>query len=338
MTRKLERARRDARRFVAEARRLLARGKRRRKLAKAAAVELEAACDAVEAAVKADDPGRLSVALHALDALWGEHLAPLMSPPWRAYLLGAAVAAAAALALRVVVAEGVAVRSGGMAPTLLAGDRVLVTKLDYGPRVPFTGLRPWEAPPRRGDVVVLDGPQGAERVLARRVVGVPGDVVELRDEVLLVNGVPQPRSPAGEVAYEDRGEGGEDPIAETCRRYREALARGPLGPPRDEGSGALDASWRAAAAKGVATHEIQQCRRLKLARHDGPWQVVAPGHVLVLGDNRDRSADGRSAAGFQVPLGVLRGRARLVLFSWTPEGGVAGLGRPRLDRLFKVIE
>jgi len=336
--RKLDRARRDARRFAADARRLLARARRRKRLPKGAVAEIEAACDAVDAAAKEGDPGRLSVALHALDALWGEHLAPLAGRAWGTYALAAALAAALALAVRVGVAEGVRIPSGGMAPTLLAGDRVLVTKLVYGPRVPFTGLRPWGDPPRRGDVIVFESPRTPHRALARRVVGLPGDVVELRDEVLLVNGVPQPRTAAGEVGYEDGGEDGDEPVAETCRRYREALARGPLAPGRGDEARALDASWRAAAAAGVATHEVQHCRRLRLVAHEGPWQVVAPDHVLVLGDNRDRSADGRSAGAFQVPLEAVKGRAQLVLFSWKPDGGLAGLGRPRLERLFKVIE
>jgi signal peptidase I len=332
----LDRTRRDARRFAADARRLLALGRRRKRLARGAATEIEAAIGAVEAAAKGDGAGPLSAALQALDALWAEHLAPLAGSAWRTYLITAALAAALAVAVRVGVAEGVRIASGGMAPTVLAGDRVLVTKLGYGPRVPFTGLRPWGEAPRRGDVVVLESPGAPDRALARRVVGVPGDVVELRDETLLVNGVPQPRIAAGEVAAEDR-EGGQEPGG-SCRRYREALARGVLVPARPEEPGALGASWRAAAGAGVATHEVQHCRRLRLAAHEGPWQVVAPGHLLVLGDDRDRAADGRSPAAFQVPLEKVKGRAGLVLFSWTPAGGLAGLGRPRLERLFKVVE
>jgi signal peptidase I len=326
--RKLERTRREAARFAAEARRLVAR--RRKRLPKGAAAEIEEACEAVERAVKDGDPGRLSVALHALDALWAEHLARLAGPPWREYLLAVLAGVAVAFLLRGTVAEPLVIRSGAMAPTLLAGDLVLVTKLGYGPRLPFTGFRPVGAAPRRGDVVILESPRAGGRPVARRVVGVPGDVVELRDETLLVNGVPQPRVAAGEASFEDRGDDGGGPIAETCRRYREALARGPL-------SAAGSSSWQTAAAVGVANHEVLLCRRTRLAPREGPWQVVQPGYVLVLGDHRDGPVDGRLEAGAQVPLAAVKGRVGLVLASWRADAA-RGPGRPRLERLFKVIE
>jgi signal peptidase I len=224
-----------------------------------------------------------------------------------------------------------------MAPTLLVGDHVLVSKLAYGLPVPFAGIRLGGAPPRRGDVVVFESPRSPGHDLVKRVAGVPGDVVDLRDQVRRVNGVPQPRTAAGELSFEDRGEDGRARLVETCRRWREALARGRIAPAADGDPAAAEASWQAAAAEGVANHDVLQCRPAAGAGREGPYQVVAPDHVFVLGDNRDRSADGRGAGGWQVPLDRVKGRVTLVFFSWGAGGAVAG-GGPRVERLFKPVE
>ena len=336
--RKLERARRDATRFAADARRVAAR--HRRRLAKKAREEIETAAAEVDAAARAGDSDRLSVALHALDALWSDHLAARAKPIWREYGEAMLLAAALALAVRGFVVEPFRVPSGSMAPTLLAGDHVFVSRLAYAVRLPLTRLRLLAlGAPRRGDVIVFQSPQDPSTDLVKRVVGIPGDVVELREQVLYVNGVPQPRAPAGEIAYEERSEETGAPFLDTCRRYRESLAKGELAEPEGGGEGAAEARWQAAAAAGVASYEVLQCRRTRLASREGPYEVVRPGHVFVLGDNRDRSADGRGAGGWQVPLGNVYGRVEMVFWSWglrgqRPRDG-AGL---RFERLFKPVE
>jgi signal peptidase I len=333
----LARARRHAARFAADARRLAARAGSR--LPAGAREAVLAAATGVEAAAATGDPERLSAALRALDALWDEHLEARVASPWRDYGAAIIVAVALALVVRAFVVEAFRIPSGSMAPTLLAGDHVLVSKLDYGLRLPFARVRLVElGVPRRGDVVVFESPRAPGTDVVKRVVGVPGDVVELRDGVLHVNGVPQPRTPAGELTYEDLGPDGA-PIAETCPLFRESLAKGPLAAPRAEREGAAEASWQGAAMAGVASYDVLQCRRIHLASREGPFEVVRPGHVFVLGDNRDRSADSRGSGGWQVPFDHVSGRARMVFWSWGlrgpgPEGG-AGLRR---DRLFKPVE
>lgn len=336
--RKLERARREAARFAEDARRLAAR--HRKRLPKRAREELEAAAAAVDAAVKAGDPDRLSVALHALDALWSDHLAARARPLWREYGQAMLVAAALALAVRGLVAEPYRVPSGSMAPTLLAGDHVFVAKLAYAIRLPFTRVRLVElGAPRRGDVVVFASPRDPGTDLVKRVVGVPGDVVELREQVLYVNGVPQPRVPAGEVTYEERNDETGAPFLDTCRGYRESLAKGELSPPEEDAPGAAEARWQAAAASGLASYGVIQCRRARLASREGPYEVVRPGHVFVLGDNRDRSSDGRSAGGWQVPLGHVHGRVAVVFWSWGLRAErPQARARLRIERLFKPVE
>jgi signal peptidase I len=335
--RKLERTRRDARRFAADARRLAA-GNRKR-LGKPLRAEIDAACEEVDAAAREGEPERLSAALRALDALWDAHLARLGKPAWREYGEVVAAAVLVALLVRAFAVEGFRIPSGSMAPTLLAGDHVLVSKLAYGVRIPLTPLRVLAQEPRRGDVVVFESPRSPGVDLVKRVVGVPGDVIELREQVLHVNGVPQPRTPAGELTYEEPDEESGAPAAATCSRYREALAKGPLAAPAGGDPGAAEASWQAGAASGIASYEILQCRRARLAAREGPYQVVAPGHVFVLGDNRDRSADSRGAGGWQVPLERVAGKALVVFFSWGAGGGGSrGGAGPRLDRLLKRVE
>jgi signal peptidase I len=335
--RSLDRTRRDALRFAADARALAGRG--RRKLAKEVRARIGAAAVEVEAAAADADQARLSASLRALDALWDEHLVDLGKPAWRSYAEAIVAAVLLALVVRVLAAEGYRISSGSMAPTLVPGDHVLVSRLAYGIRVPFTGTRLLgSAQPGRGDVVVFESPREPGRDVVKRVVGIPGDVIELRDEVLYVNRVPQPRTPQGVLAWEEAAEGDGAPFSGDCRRYREALARGTLVAPGRAGRTELDA-WHSGAAAGVSSHEIIQCATERIAPREGPYEVVAPGHVFVLGDNRDRSADSRGGGGWQVPVESVAGKAVLVLFSRGTGGARQRAGGvPRLERLFKPVE
>src|SRR3954451_15453600 len=110
--------------------------------------------------------------------LWREEIRPLM------------ILAAVLFSLRSSLADWNDVPTGSMKPTILEGDRVFVNKVAYDLKVPFTTWHVAEwSNPRRGDIVVFFSPHDGER-LVKRVIGLPGDTIELRNNVLVVNGQP----------------------------------------------------------------------------------------------------------------------------------------------------
>ena len=176
---------------------------------------------------------------------------------------------------RSAVADWNDVPTGSMQPTIAIGDRILVNKMAYDLRLPFTTTSLIKrADPERGDIVIFAS-KAADNRLVKRVVGVPGDIVAMQHNVLTING--------------------------------EQLAYSPA-----EGAELTDGSLLLTEQLGSVTHTV------KLAAvnsgHNSFNAVKVPaGHYLVLGDNRDNSADSR-VIGF-VPRQEIIGRASKVLFS-----------------------
>ena len=209
----------------------------------------------------------------------------------------------AVLAFRTLLYEAVFIPSGSMIPTLLIGDYVIVEKWAYGARLPFTSTAQatWSTP-KRGDIVVLLAPPGNPRDddLIKRVVGVGGDTVEIRDGHLVVNGTPAPRERiAGPCTYQNKPENGEW-HEEPCVDFVEQL----------DG------------------HRYHAYCTPWLPCGDVEAQKVPPGTVWLAGDHRDHSADSRVFG--PVPVGRIKGRAWMALASWGPRG-------VRWDRLFHFV-
>ncbi len=335
--RKASSARREAVRFAREARRLAGR----HRLGEGRRGEILAAANEVDEAAAGEDRERLSRAVERLDALWDQHLGAFaVRSAFREVAESVVAAVVVALFLRAFVVEAYKIPSSSMVPTLLVGDHIFVNKLAYGPRLPFTSrVLVRLGAPRRGDVVVFESPREPGKDFVKRVVGVPGDVVEIRDQVVWVNGVPQPRAAEGQLAYQELNESTGRWWTDTCIRFSEQIAAGPIERPASDAPRDAELSWTAAASRGVSRHDVIQCRRGRPGEREGPFQLVQPGHVFVLGDNRDRSADSRSEGGWQVPFGNIKGKATLVWWSWGRGARLAGGGDGlRVERLFKPIE
>jgi signal peptidase I len=200
---------------------------------------------------------------------------------------------------RSAVADWNLVPSSSMNPTLVSGDRVVVNKLAYSVRVPFTlqHLVRW-ASPKRGDVITFDSPLD-EVNLIKRVVGVEGDVVQMQDNMLTINGIAIQRNLVDEAR------------------------------PIPTESGVLTAQvW----SEQIDDKRIEVARIAPLNRHRdfGPVEVPA-GHILVLGDSRDNSNDSRFI-GF-IDVRRITGQAVRVAMSHNPEA----LYLPRTDRWWLAL-
>ncbi|HEY8483191.1 MAG TPA: signal peptidase I [Longimicrobiales bacterium] len=186
------------------------------------------------------------------------------------------------LIIRTFIVEAFRIPTGSMESTLLVGDFLLVNKAVYGAQVPGTQIRlPAFDRPRRGDIVVFVPPHEPGKNYVKRLVGLPGDTLEMRNKVLYINGVPQKEpyvrhtDPNGDIA-----------VPSMLMWQRNYLAPGvnpsTYRPTRD--------NW-------------------------GPI-VVPPGKYFVLGDNRDDSEDSRYW-GF-VDEAAIKGQPLFIYYSFDP--------------------
>ncbi len=221
-----------------------------------------------------------------------------------------------AFVIRTLLFQPFSIPSGSMRPTLLEGDYLFVTKWSYGysryslPFSPnlFSG-RIWGGEPERGDVLVFKFPPNPSIDYIKRVVGLPGDKVQMRGGQLFINDVAVPREKVGQIDNPDITE-----VSRPVDVYRETL-------PNGVSYDTLDLTPNGI---GDDTREF----------------IVPDGHYFMLGDNRDNSADSHFSVGF-VPYDHLVGRANIIFFSIA--GGASPLeiwkwpSEVRFGRLFDFI-
>ena len=222
-----------------------------------------------------------------------------------------------ALVIRSFIFQPFSIPSGSMRPTLLEGDYLFVSKFAYGyshhslPFSPnlFSG-RIWSAEPVRGDVAVFKFPPNPKLDYIKRIIGLPGDKIQMISGVLHINGVAVKREKTGIIDDVDVTE-----EVGPVDVYRETL-------PNGVSYDTLDIN---PASSTDDTREF----------------VVPEGHYFAMGDNRDNSSDSRLSVGF-VPAENLVGRAKRIFFSI--DGGSSPLeiwkwpSGVRSERLLQAVE
>ncbi len=206
------------------------------------------------------------------------------------------VAVALALGVRACVIEPFRIPSSSMFPTLLIGDHLFVNKLAYGARIPFTDVHlPALRDPKRGDVVVFDVARNGSGIVPadrrpdlprdtfiKRIVGMPGDTVELRGGALHINGKPVERRSVEEKFTDENGR-----KLDAAEEDLDGVRHGILNLPGSPGLGLRPVT-------------------------------VEPGRYLMMGDNRDNSRDSREWG--TVRREEMRGPAMFLYWSWDSEG------------------
>ncbi len=199
-----------------------------------------------------------------------------------------AIAIVLVMFLRSSIIEPYKIPSGSMIPTLFIGDHIFVNKFAYGFKVPFTEFfldepvyLTKQSPPARGDVIVFRYPIDKSMMYIKRVVGLPGDEIQIRDKVLYVNKqevrIERFTDPSLEAGIEN------DDDRRVLTLYHEDLVG--------------------------AKHPVLYNMNNLLNSDYGPVEVP-PGKLLAMGDNRDKSSDSR-AWGF-VPMENIKGKAMFV--------------------------
>ena len=225
---------------------------------------------------------------------------------FREYVEAVLVIVAIALVVRTFVVHAYRIPSGSMEDTLLIGDFLLANRFAYGApiEIPFTGIvlgrLPAVTEPQRGDVVIFASWHNSTEDFIKRCVGLPGDTILVRNNVLYVNG-----RNFDEILYERfGGDPSVFPRVKTLPYARRFIS-------------GMDPANYPASDEG---------------------HIVAPGHYFMMGDNRDASADSRIPGNGDVPFERLKARAIIVYFSLDTTKPLWNLvNAVRWDRIGRLI-
>jgi len=232
---------------------------------------------------------------------------------WLSELRGLALMLLAVLGFHSFVAKPFYIPSGSMMPNLLVGDRLVVSKYPYGwswasisfHLMPRGDWRIWPATPEYGDIVIPVHPQRDEDYI-KRVVALPGDRIAVVGGQIVLNGVPVPQAVEPPVQIPVDANSPCDPYTYPGMRVT-----------RPDGAVVCEMPTYRETMPNGATYLVVDHRTQDL---DNFGEITVPeGHVFVMGDNRDHSADSREydsrGLGGPVPLENIGGRAEFITFS-----------------------
>jgi signal peptidase I len=269
--------------------------------------------------VPGSDPAAINAAAEKLDAAMDKHLSKWRKGGAFDFGSGFVKALLVALLIRSVLLEPFKIPSGSMIPTLEIGDQIFVNKFIYGVRIPFTNFVPFQIvrAPRRGDVIVFNNPVDPDKDFVKRVVGIPGDKIEILGRQVTINGVVQDlKTEADPFAHWDQSNG----------NWNEAVA-----------------SLSRETLDGVPHYTLHH--RSGSRGFDHNPITVPEKSVFVMGDNRDNSEDSRYGLGKGdgvqfVPYGSIKGKAMVIWLALGHGGlfsGLFGGTGLRTDRFFLPV-
>ena len=268
--------------------------------------------------------------------------------------------------LRAFVIEAFKIPSSSMYPTLEINDHIFVNKFIYGVRIPWTSTKLFERGPDRGEVIVFIYPCAPERDYIKRVIALAGDTVEVRCNVVYVNGtaIPSRLVDGTSCTYRDHDEEEDTWAMRTCSRYRETVDGDEHDtyhdldrPARDEraaqgqadadafdfpliGARSLPSCANSRDAATAANHPqvMGTFTETRSAAEAGKCDLqlhytVPRGHVFVMGDNRNNSSDSRVWGA--VPIENIKGKA---LFMWLSYDSPLHWGGIRWGRIGAFVQ
>ena len=296
------------------------------------AEELKDLREAVNVAMVGTDAAALRTGCERLDLAADKHLGKWRKGGVFDFGSGFVKALLVALAIRTLLIEPFKIPSGSMIPTLEVGDQIFVNKFIYGVRIPWTNFVPFQIvrSPKRGDVIVFNNPVQPDKDFIKRVVGIPGDKIEVVNRQVTINGVALELSTEADPyeLWDDRQSG-------NWTNDHRALSRESL--------------------NGVVHYTLHNHDRDSRPFDKNPI-IVPERAVFVMGDNRDNSEDSRYGLGCPdspgctnagttphvefVPYGSIKGKAMVIWLSLSHGGlfsevfGGTGL---RTDRFFLPV-